>query len=284
MTVPNDFMIEDKVAIITGAGRGIGKVIALTLAEGGADIVCCARTREQIEEVAAEVRKLGRRSLAVTADVTREEDVRAAVAETLAEFDKIDILVNNAGDRTLGAVTITEDEIKPGGWKWARRWNWENKQLTTEEWRRVIDVDLTGAFIFAQAVGPQMMKQRAGRIINITSVYAELGVPRGAPYCASKAGLAALTRCLAVEWAPYDIRVNAIGPGFVRTEMTEPYFSDPEWDAALPKNVPLRRVGEPREVALLALYLASSASDFMTGQSIYLDGGLTWCSRHPLQA
>jgi len=283
MTISEMYDITGKSAIVTGAGRGIGKVIALTLAEAGADIAVTARTVEQIEETANGVRKLGRRALVIPADVTQEEQVKAVVDQTVSEFGKIDILVNNAGDSTLGAVTIIPDDTKPGGWKWARRWGWEDKQLTLEEWRRVIDVDLTGAFIFAQAIGPQMMRQRSGRIINITSVYAEIGVPRAAPYCASKAALAALTRCLAVEWAPYDIRVNAIGPGFVRTELTEPYFSDVEWATALPKNVPLRRVGEPRDVALLTLYLASDASNFMTGQSLYLDGGLLAPGRNAME-
>jgi len=283
MTISGEFDLKGKVAIVTGAGRGIGKVIALTLAEAGADIVVTARTEQQITETAEEVRRLGRRSLAVPADVTKQRQTRAVVEKTIAEFGRIDILVNNAGDSTLGAVTIAPGDTKAAGWKWARQWGWENKQLTVREWRRVIDVDLTGAFLFAQAVGPHMMRQKAGIIINITSVYAEMGVPRAAPYCASKAALAALTRCLAVEWAPYNIRVNAIGPGFVRTELTEPYFSDPEWAAALPKNVPLKRVGEPREVALLALYLASRASAFMTGQSVYLDGGLLAPGRNAME-
>ena len=283
MGISGEFDIEGKTVIITGAGRGIGKIITLTLAQAGADIVVVARTKQQIEETADEVRKIGRRVLVKSADVTEEEQVKTVVKDTIKEYGKIDILINNAGDSTLGAVTITTDDTKPGGWKWAKRWGWEDKQLTTEEWRRVVDVDLTGAFIFAQAVGPQMMKQKKGSIINITSVYAELGVPRGAPYCASKAGLAALTRCLAVEWAPYNIRVNAIGPGFIRTDMTEPYFSDPKWKAALADNVPLRRVGEPREVALLVLYLASNSADFMTGQSIYLDGGLLAPGRNAME-
>ena len=147
----------------------------------------------------------------------------------------------------------------------------------------MLDVDLTGPFILCQAVGPQMMKQKSGSVINITSIYAEMGVPRISVYSAAKAGLAALTKSLAVEWAPFDIRVNAIGPGFIRTELSEPYFSDPEWDAALPKNVPLRRVGEPREVALLALYLASDASAFMTGQNVYLDGGMLAPGRNAME-
>lgn len=283
MPIPAEFGIEGKTAIVTGASRGIGQVIALTLAEAGADVVVTARTERQINDTAARISRMGRRVLVVPADVIKEDEVKSVVDRTLAEFGRIDILVNNAGDSALGAVAIIPGEPKAGGWKWAKQWGWENKELTLEEWRHVIDVDLTGAFLFSRAVAPQMMKQKSGNIINITSIYAEMGTPRAAPYCAAKAGLASLTRSLAAEWAPYGIHVNAIGPGFIRTEMTEPYFSDPAWAGALPNYVPLKRVGEPREVALLVIYLASKASDFMTGQSIYLDGGILAPGRNAME-
>lgn len=266
-----DFSLEGKTAIITGAGRGIGQAIAVTFAEAGADVVSIARTRTEIEHTAAQVRQLGRKAIAVPADLTREDEVRSMVEKTLQEFGRIDILVNNAGtvlikpiipipsQRVIGSDPST-DLATP---------------ITETEWRRVVDLNLTATFLCCRAVGPYMIKQGGGRIINITSGYAAKVAPNRGPYAASKAAVAMFTRSLALEWARYNINVNAIGPGLIRTEQSEGFFKDEELLQSMLKALPLRRVGEARDVGLLAVYLASEASRNMTGQNIYLDQGLS---------
>lgn len=269
--IPMEFSVEGKTAVVTGGGRGIGRAIALTLAEAGADIVVAARTMEQIEETAAEVEKIGRVALAIPTDVTREEQVKATVQKALSQFGKIDILVNDAGiDSPMKPVVYL-----PGYEFLGRELAGENaeKQLSPEEWRTVIDTNLTGAFLFAQAVGPHMLQRRQGKVINISSNSAELGTPYNSPYCASKAGLSVFTRCLATEWAPFNVQVNAIGPGATKTKMLAQFIEDPKMRQVIFDQIPAGRLAEPRDIALLALYLASSASDFMIGQTIYLDGG-----------
>ncbi|MEE8469766.1 MAG: 3-oxoacyl-ACP reductase family protein [Dehalococcoidia bacterium] len=274
--IPKEFSLEGKVAIVTGAGRGIGKAIALVLAEAGADITVAARTKEQIEQTAEEVRKLGRKALAIPTDVTQEAQVRRAVEQTLSQFGRIDILVNNAGGGESGPIAFIPGDTTPADWEaWARRLGSEKMQMTPEDWRLTIDTNLTSVFLFAQAVGPHMMKQKGGKVINITSMYATMGVPYAAAYCASKAGLVGFNRCLAAEWAPFNIHVNAIGPGMIKTEMTDIFWEDPDLWREYAEAIPLKRMGEAREVALLALYLASDASSYMTGQTLYLDGGQT---------
>ena len=269
--IPKDFGVEGKVAIVTGAGRGIGKAIALTLAEAGADITVVARTREQIEQTAEEVRKLGRKALVMPMDVTNEDQVNEVVGQTLLHFGRIDILVNNAGINTTMKPVAFIPGAKFFGWELAGD-SWD-KQLTPEEWHQVIDTNLTGAFLFAQAVGPHMLRQRKGKVINISSNSAELGTTYSAPYCVSKAALSMFTRCLASEWAPFNICVNAIGPGDTDTEMMAQFIRDPAVAKITLDAIPAGRLAEPREIALLALYLASEASNYMNGQTVYIDGG-----------
>ncbi len=258
--------VDGKVAVVTGAGRGIGKAIALTLAEAGADVVLVARTREQIEHTAEEVHKLKRKALVIPVDVTQEDQVKKVIDQAISQFGKVDILVNNAGvliikpvSRSPGASAL-EGEIT-------------GEALTLEDWHQVLDTNLTSAFIFAQAVGPHMLKRRKGKVVNISSTSAEKGTPGYAPYCVSKAGLNSFTRCLASEWAPYNINVNAIAPGTINTGMSAPFLADPEMRKTLLNVIPLGRTAEPREVALLALFLASAASDYVTGQTLTIDGG-----------
>ncbi|MBA7485330.1 2-dehydro-3-deoxy-D-gluconate 5-dehydrogenase [subsurface metagenome] len=265
----SEYSLENKVAIITGAGRGIGKGIALTLAEAGVDITVAARTREQIEQTAEEIRKLGRRALVVPADVTKKDQVANVVEQTVSHLGRIDILVNNAGIITLKPISFVPG-MKLEGWQVADSWD---TPLTEEEWHQVLDTNLTSAFLFAQAVGPHMLKQRQGKIINISSNSADLAPPYFSAYCASKAGLSMFTRCLATEWAPYNICVNAIGPGSVLTELSAPVLSDPERNKFILEKIPLGRVGETREIGLLVVYLASDASNWVTGQTFFIDGG-----------
>ena len=265
-----EYSVEGRVAIVTGAGRGIGKAISLTLAEAGADIAVVARTAKQIEETAEEVRKLGRKALAIPTDVTKEDQIKGAVEQTLSQFGKIDILVNNAGIDISRPIAFVPGMKLPG-----RQWagdDWD-KPLTLKEWHQIIDTNLTSAFLFAQAVGPHLMKRRKGKVINTSSASAKASGPGFCAYCVSKAALSMFTQCLAAEWAQFNICVNAVGPGWIYTDMTAGGLEIPELKKQALDATPLGRLGEPREVALLVVYLASEASNFMTGQTIYIDGG-----------
>jgi len=264
-----EFSLKGKVAIVTGAGRGIGKTIALTLAEAEADITLAARTVEQIERTAEEIRKMGRKALAVPTDVTKRDQVASVVEQTVSQFGRIDILVNNAGVPILKPISFVPG-MKLEGWQTADSWD---TPLTEEEWHLVLNTNLTSAFLFAQAVGPHMLRQKKGKIINTSSNSADLAPPYFSAYCVSKAGLSMFTRCLATEWASYNICVNAIGPGSVLTELSAPVLNDPERREFILRAIPMGRMGETREVALLVVYLASEASNWVTGQTFYIDGG-----------
>lgn len=269
--VLQDFSVEGKVAIVTGSGRGIGKAIALVLAEAGADVTVAARTAEQVEQTAAEIRRLGRKALVMPMDVTNEDQVNEVVARTVSELGRIDILINNAGMSGGMRPVVFVPGIKFPGWEVAGD-EWD-KPITLEWWHRVMDTNLTSAFLFAQAVGPHMLRQKKGKVINISSNSAELGTPYHSVYCVSKAALSAFTRCLASEWAPFNICVNAIGPGATKTEMMEVHLKDPVFAKLIVDAIPTGRLAESREIALLALYLASEASNFISGETIYIDGG-----------
>lgn len=267
----DEFRVKDRVAVVTGAGRGIGKAIALALAEAGADVSVIARTREQIEQTAEEVRRLGRKALAITTDISQEDQVKAAVEQTISEFGKIDILCNNAATLEVKPVAEVPKE-KLDEWKIPQDEVGSNV-MSVEEWHRVLETNLTSAFYFAQAVGPHMIKQKKGKVINISSTDAEEGFPCMAAYSTSKAGLNSFTRVLASEWASFNINVNAVSPGAITTEFAAAWTEDPEmseWQVSL---IPLGRWGEPREVALLTLFLASEASSYITGQVFIIDGG-----------
>lgn len=264
-----EYSLEGKAAIVTGAGRGIGKGIALTLAEAGADVTVAARTVEQIEGTAKEIRKLGRRALAVPTDVIKKDQVENVVEQTVSEFGKIDILVNNAGIPILKPISYVSG-MKLEGWQTTDSWD---TPLSEEEWHLVLNTNLTSAFLFAQAVGPHMLRQKKGKIINTSSNSAELAPPYFSAYCVSKAGLSMFTRCLATEWAPYNICVNAVGPGSVLTELSAPVLNDPERKKVILERIPMARMGETRDIGLLVVYLASEASNWVTGQTFYIDGG-----------
>ncbi len=224
---------------------------------------------EQIEAVADEINKMGRRALAVPTDVTKREQVENVVRQAASEFGKIDILVSNAGMPILKPISFISG-MKLEGWQTADSWD---TPLTEEEWHLVLNTNLTSAFSFAQAVGPYMLKQKKGKIIYISSNSVDLAPPYFSAYCVSKAGLSMFTRCLATEWAPYNICVNAVGPGSVITELSAPVLSDPERKKVILERIPLGRVGETREIGLLVVYLASEASNWVTGQTFYADGG-----------
>ena len=269
-TLP-ELSLEGRTAIVTGAGRGIGREICLVLAEAGADIVAAARTVPEIEETAAAVTALGRQAIAVPTDVSNSSEANSLVDAALERFGKIDILVNNAGkllrmpvapfpDVTLYPPHVTRESVTG---------------TTDEDWQSIIDVNLSGVFYCCRAVAPHMMERKYGKIINIGSNNATQAFPLVAAYNASKAGVNMLTRVLALEWAPYNICVNAIGPGDYHTEMTDATWVDPEGRQRHLEGIPFHREGDVRELGVLAAYLASPASDYMTGQLVYMDGGLT---------
>ncbi len=250
------FKLQDKVAIVTGAGRGIGKAISLAFAGAGADVVAVARNKEEIEQTCQEVQAMGRQSLAIPADVTKTEQVDRMVEEAVARFKKIDILVNNAGTAVFKAI------VSPDG-----------ERMTEGEWHRVMDTNLTSIFLCCRAVGPHMFKRKKGKVINISSISSQKAQTDDIPYNVSKAGVDMITRCLALDWAPYNINVNAIGPGQFHTRLSAKSHEDPKLRETMVGCIPLGRVGDVRELGYLAVYLASPASDFITGQIVFIDGG-----------
>jgi NAD(P)-dependent dehydrogenase (short-subunit alcohol dehydrogenase family) len=251
--VGDRFSLAGRVALVTGASRGIGRAIAVALAAAGAAVACAARSREQVESAAAEIIAAGGRARALRLDVTRPAEIVASVEEAAAALGPIDVLVNNAG--------VTSEK--------------KTTEVTDEEWNTVLTTNLTSMFRCARAVAPGMIRLERGKIINIGSMYGIIGVPRYAAYCASKAAVDGLTRSLAAEWARYGIQVNCLAPGYVNTDIPREAMADEKRRALMLSKVPARRLGEPEEVGALAVYLASPASDFMTGQTVYLDGGQT---------
>ena len=247
----DQFRLDGKVALVTGSGRGLGRAMALALAEAGADLVVTARTKKEIEETASHIRALGRRAISLVCDVTKKSSVDRAVERAVSKLERLDILVNNAG------VAIVKPFLK----------------LDLKEWHTTMNTNLTSMFLFCQAVGPIMMKQGGGRIINIASVLGVKGRAGMVPYAVSKGGVLQFTRNLAVEWAPHNIKVNAIGPGAFYTRPMKVVLDDPKLGSVRREKIPLKRHGEPDELGPLVVYLASDASDYMTGEVIYMDGG-----------
>lgn len=242
--------LEGKVALVTGGSRGIGKAIALQLADAGADVVVASRKQADLDAVADEIRALGRKSLAISYHNREVESIRALVDTVKKEFGRIDILVNNAG--------ITRDTLLI--------------RMSEEDWDAVLDINLKGAFLATKAVVKHMMKQRSGAIVNIASVVGLMGNAGQANYTASKAGLIALTKTAAKELGSRNVRVNAVAPGFIRTAMTE-QLSDAAKDAML-RLVPLGRPGEPEDVAKAVAFLASDNAAYVNGQTLTVCGGM----------
>ena len=246
--------LKGKVAIITGARRGMGRSHAITLAKAGAKIVVADISLKDCEIVVDEIKKMKGEAMAVKCDVTKKEEVDSMVKAAVKKWGKVDILVNNAGIC----------QFKPF------------LELTEEEWDRTIDINLKGYFLCAQAAAKEMVKQKSGVIVNIASVamgQVGVGFPTLAHYSASKGGIVALTETLALELAPFNIRVNAIAPGAIDTPMVESTKADPKTMEATLSRIPLHRIGKSEEVSNLVLFLASDASSYMTGSTVVIDGG-----------
>jgi NAD(P)-dependent dehydrogenase (short-subunit alcohol dehydrogenase family) len=249
--------LKGKVAIVTGARRGMGKSHALALADGGAKVVVVDIFLEDCQKVVEEIKKKGGEAIAVKCDVTKKEEVDKMVKAAIDKWGKIDILVNNAGIC----------QFKPF------------LELTEEEWDRTLDINLKGYFLCAQAAAKEMVKKKSGVIVNIASVamgQVGVGFPNLTHYCASKGGIVAMTETMALELAPYNIRVNAIAPGAIETPMIDPLKTDQKMMEGTLARIPLHRVGKPEEVSNLVLFLSSSASSYITGSTVVIDGG--WLS------
>jgi len=248
------FDLTGKVAVVTGGAGGIGHAQALGLADAGADVVVASRKLEHLEKAAEEIRSKGKKSLAVSVDVSNEKSVADMVATVLNMFPRIDVLVNAAG------ISIR----KPAD------------TFPVDEWQQVMDVNTRGTFICCQAVGRSMIEQGSGKIINLSSVRGQYGLPADyAAYCASKGAVDTLTKTLACEWAKYNILVNAVAPTIVETELTRSALANPDFAMQMKSRIPLGKWAMPDDIVGATIFFASKASDFITGQILYIDGGVT---------
>jgi NAD(P)-dependent dehydrogenase (short-subunit alcohol dehydrogenase family) len=245
------FDLSGKVAIVTGGGRGIGRAIAIGLADAGASVAIAGRTAEQLEEAAGQIRATGAQVLAVPTDLTDTNQIEQLAAKTVETFGRVDILVNNAARSFLRSLL----------------------DLREDGWDKVFAVNVKAAWLMSRVVVRKMIEQKSGRIINITTVGAEKAELGMAAYDCSKAALKMLTRCMAREWAPFGIHVNAVGPGLTRTAFSQPIWSNPDLVEHVTSLLPMGRIAEPEEIVPAVLFLASDAASYMTGHTIYVDGG-----------
>jgi len=248
-----DFNLSGKVALVTGAGRGLGAEIALALAAYGADIVVADRTLAETEGTTKAVRALGRRAFPAQANLLNVAEIREMVTLAAGESGGIDILVNNAG---VNLTQFAED-------------------VTEEAWDTVLGVNLKAVFFCSQAVGRHMIGRKGGKIVNVSSQTGTVAIPKRAAYCARKGGVNMPTKLLALEWAKHGIHVNAVAPTFLETPLTRPMFEDAEFRNYVLGNIPLGRIGRPADVTGAVVYLASAAADLVTGHILHVDGGWT---------
>lgn len=246
-----DQSLHGRVAVVTGAGRGIGRSAAVALAAAGADVALASRSTDQLEAAADEVRGRGRRALAVPTDITDEAAVEALASRVVSEFGRVDVLVNNSG--VLATTPLLEQ--------------------TAEEWDTVHATNVRGTFLATRAIGRHLVDQGSGKVINIASNFAFNGVPLHTAYCSSKAAVVALTRSLSVEWARYGVQVNAIAPGYFATDLNAEARADPDTYERMLRSVPARRMGGPEELNPWLVLMAGPGSDFMTGETVVIDGG-----------
>jgi NAD(P)-dependent dehydrogenase (short-subunit alcohol dehydrogenase family) len=247
------FDLSGRVALVTGASKGLGRAMAMGLAKAGCDLALCARDARGLRETGTAASASGVRAETFAMDVLRRENVAEAVDAVVASFGKIDILVNNAG------VNVRKTTL----------------DLSENEWDRVLDTNLKGYFLVAQAVAPHMIRQRRGKVIHISSIFGAVGMNNQLAYACSKGGINQMTKVMAIEWAPHNVQVNAIGPTYFETPLVATLRDDPERFRFINERTPMGRWGQPEELEGTVVYLASKASDFVTGQTIYVDGGWT---------
>lgn len=247
------FDLSGKVAMVTGSTRGLGEVAAKALAKAGADVAVCGRSQDDLQRVSADIAALGRESAGFPMDVCSRDAVQQAVAKILDHFGRVDILVNNAGVSYRAPVVDYPDE----------------------QWDRVIDTNLKGYFLVTQAVAPQMIERGCGKVINVSSIMGTVALPNLLAYCASKGGVDQMTKVMALEWAKLGVQVNGIGPTYFETELVAQLRDDPERFNFINERTPMGRWGRPEELEGLVIFLAAPASDFITGQTILIDGGWT---------
>ncbi|HET6873050.1 MAG TPA: glucose 1-dehydrogenase [Sporolactobacillaceae bacterium] len=250
--LPN-FQLKDQVAIVTGAGRGIGQALAVGLAEAGADVVILARTKSDLNETAALIEKVGRKALPIQTDITKRDEVVSAVQQAKDAFGKIDILVNNAG------MNIRSKAL----------------DVTDEEWHTIMETNLHGAFMMAQETAKVMKESNKGKIINISSVGGGVALRTGVVYASTKAAMIQMTKNLAIEWAQYGINVNAVGPWYFRTPLTEKLLADEAYLKDILSRTPIKRVGELEDLVGPVVFLAGEGANYITGQTLFVDGGMT---------
>ena len=247
------FDLKGKVAIVTGGNSGIGLSMAETLCKAGVKVAIVNRRAEEGQKAADDMRGQGGEAQAFQADVSKKDEVEAIVKAVEEKMGPVDILVNSAG------INIRKKAV----------------DYDISEWKQILDINLMGTFIVCQAVGKRMIDRRRGRIVNISSIASTIGLTDRAPYCASKGGVNQLTKCLSIEWAPSGVTVNAIGPGYIKTPLIAGLMKDPAFQEMVNKSTPMQRIGEPEDLNGILLVLCSKAGDYITGQTIYIDGGWT---------
>jgi gluconate 5-dehydrogenase len=256
----NPFDLTGKVAVVTGASRGLGQYFGRALARAGANLVITSRDTDSLKQFQTEIEELGRKALPLLLDVADQETIEAMVAAAEAHYGKIDILVNNAGCNVR----------KPA------------LDITWDDWNLVLDTNLRGTFFVAQAVARRMVPRKYGRIINIGSVTSVFGYAGLAPYTASRGGVKQLTMSLADDWGPHGITVNCLAPGWFKTSQNAVMYEDKEWVSYLCERIPLKRPGQPKDLEGAVVFLASDASAYITGQTLLVDGGITTGSTRAL--
>jgi NAD(P)-dependent dehydrogenase (short-subunit alcohol dehydrogenase family) len=249
----NTQSLEGKVALVTGAAKGIGMACAIAMAEAGADVILGLREKTNDEEVIDKIRELGHDVLPVQMDISKLNDIDEAIEKSMKHYSHIDILVNNVG---IGAPNKAEN-------------------VTEKDFDETINVNLKGTFFTAQAVGRQMIKQKSGRIINLSSQAGFVALETESIYCMTKAAIAHLTKCLALEWAKYNITVNAVAPTFVKTPGTRKWLENEEFKQSVIRRIPLGRIADPKDVAASVVFLASPQASMITGATLMIDGGWT---------
>jgi NAD(P)-dependent dehydrogenase (short-subunit alcohol dehydrogenase family) len=247
------FDLTGKVAIVTGASRGLGHTFARALARAGADLVITSRRLESLKPFQEEVESLGRRAVSLELDVRSEDSIRTMVSDAARAYPRLDILVNNAG------CNVRKKAV----------------DVTWDDWNLILDTNLRGAFFVAQSVAKEMIPQGRGRIINIGSLTSVMGAAGLGPYGASRGGIRQLTMSLADDWGPHGITVNCLAPGWFKTDQNKVMYDDPEWVAALVDRIPVRRPGRPSDLEGPIVFLASDASEYITGQTLLVDGGMS---------